>query len=208
MNFKELQDEVIASRFREAQRPRVKRWVNWRYQWVNSVANWPWMEPIVETVAFTDPLTLDSDVVRVLHVHDVDNDVELRYVNLTDWRRLYADSDTGTQPSTYTLDASTGGATRLLLGPPSSVTGSLQVIFHARPPALEDDLDEPQWPENWHFLITLGAISTGLKIENDPTWEALETEFLAALQMMKDEILPPLQPEPRQFGRELFDAWY
>lgn len=207
MNFLELQDEVIASRFREAQRARIKRWINWRYQWANALADWPWLAPISETVTFANPLTLDSDVLRVLNVHDVDNDAELKYLSLVDWRRWYADSDTGDTPETYTLDATTAGGTRLLVGPPSSATGSLEVIFQSRPASLVENLDEPVWPEAYHYNLVLGATSTGLKLENDPTWEALETEFLANIEVMKTEILPPLQPEPRQYGREYFDVW-
>lgn len=207
MNFLELQNEVIATRFRDGQRDHVKRWINFRYQWVNALADWPWLAPMSETVTYTSPLDLDSDVIRVLNVHDTDNDSELKYMALIDFRRYYSDSDTGSTPETYTLDASTSGGMRLMLGPPDSATGSLEVIFQARPAELSDDAESPVWPTAYHFALVLGATSTGLKIENDPTWEALETEFLAAIDTMRTEVLPPLQPEPRQYGRELFDSW-
>lgn len=209
MNFKEIQDEVIASRFRENQRPRVVRWINWRYQWVNALADWPWVTPVSITVPvpFTTFEFPDS-YIRILNVHDVDNDTDLAYVPAHEFRRMYLDSDTGTTPETYTLESGASGFDTIFeFGPPSSTTGSLEILYEARPPELDGDTEVPLWPIAYHYNLVLGATATGLKLENDPTWEALETEFLAAVEVMKTQILPPLQPEPRQFGREVIDSW-
>lgn len=208
MEFFELQTKVLDTRFREARRPQAKDWINWRYTWVNAQADWPWQAPAQQDFDIAgNELAVGVNVSRILNVRDVTNDSDLKYLAGVEFKRMYSETDTASTPETYTLDTDDTGAVVLKLGPPSAETTTVEIAFTRRPLMLVADTDVPLWPENYHYLLVLGAASTGLKIENDPTWEALETEFLAGLDTMKTDILPPHQPEPRQYGRELTDAW-
>lgn len=207
MNFVELQNEVIGTRFREAQRESIKKWINHRYTIVNAQAEWPWLSPQQTTITYTgSAYTLASDTQRILRVMDVDNENDLVYLPAPDFYALYTDPAEGGDAVHYTIESLSDDLT-LTVGPLGGSALTLQLIGDIRPGLLVLDDAEPLWPEQWHFELVLGAVATGLKIENDPTWEALETEFLADVQMMKEELLPPNQPEPRQFGRQVYDLW-
>lgn len=213
MEFSEIQDAVIGTRFNEGQRDSAIQWINWRYQWVNGMEEWPWMAPVNGTFAIGgNQMIIGANVIRILSVYDNDNDIELQYLDPNEYRRTYLNSDEGTTPETYTITIPDGASLNVYdevikLGPPSSATNSLDIVFRKRPPDLAANNDVPVWPSAYHFNLALGAIATGLKIENDPTWEALETEFLAGVDAMRTEALPPGEPDTRQYGRELFDAW-
>jgi hypothetical protein len=208
VNFVELQNEVITFRFREGQRTSVGRWINLRYQGVNAQADWPWLYPHMRTLAWpggSSPVPLLGSDRRLSGVYDDSNDVPLAYLPYEQFQEMYGDSATdGGDPAHYTIHDS-GTDAELLLGPLGSPAVSLKLIGETRPAELVAATDEPLWPEHWHYSLVLGASSTGLKLENDPTWEALETEFLANVLLMKEEVLPPHQPEPRQFGRVVFE---
>jgi hypothetical protein len=204
MQFVELQDEVIQARFREGQRDSVKRWINKRYTFVNGVADWPWRWPARSTLTTLadGTVALPADAVHVEQVFSAARDYELPFMDWREFQTTYLGSDqTADDPLHYTLDRSG------FLHVAPAAAADLVVNYTGRPSELVANTDEPVWPEHWHFTLVLGATSTGLKLENDPTWTALETEFLADVELMKDELLPPHQPEPRQFGRQPYDAW-
>jgi hypothetical protein len=103
MTFVELQNEVILTRFRESQRASIQRWINWRYQWVNSQADWPWISPSLSTLAWTgsaQTMDLDEELYRrLVEVWDDDNDVPLMYRPLDDFLRIYGGPRPGTSCS-------------------------------------------------------------------------------------------------------------
>jgi len=53
------------------------------------------------------------------------------------------------------------------------------------------------------YLLVPGAIATGLKEENDPTWEPLEMEFRTIIDEMREFYLPTMRPYGNaQYGRD------
>jgi len=69
---------------------------------------------------------------------------------------------------------------------------------------MNSDNDTPVFDEAYHPLLVIGATATGLKMENDPTWGALEQEFDAGLQAMVEELCPPDHATTLQYGRDSF----
>jgi hypothetical protein len=68
-------------------------------------------------------------------------------------------------------------------------------------PMANDD-DEPIWDRGHHYLLATGGMSTGLKMENDPTWQALEAEFQQAFELMREDLLPPDRTITTQYAAD------
>ena len=62
------------------------------------------------------------------------------------------------------------------------------------------DTDYPVFPSEYHYLLVLGATATGLKMENDPTWTALEDEYREILMTMQQDLSADFVPN--QFTRD------
>ena len=48
----------------------------------------------------------------------------------------------------------------------------------------------PIWDEQYHYILVVGAIATGLRLENDPTYPQMEEDFDGQLASMQDYYLP------------------
>lgn len=68
-------------------------------------------------------------------------------------------------------------------------------------PMVEDD-DYPVWPVEWRYIIVAGAISIGLRNENDDTWQPLEEEFQTGIQLMRSTFLPGDIGVTSQYGTQ------
>lgn len=207
MNFGELQDEVIEFRFAEHRRGSVQRWINMRYSEVNAMNDWPWTVPLQTTVAIVDGEgELPAGAVRLLEVYDPAAALRLPYMEYEDMHALYFDSDPDTgDPDVYSIKAP-----NVLVVAPTPSTFTLDITYSDRPLHLTLDTDEPAWPEEFHYALVLGAAATGLKLENDPTFEPLDAEFYSMVNAMKTEVVPAHIPENRQYGRDMlgYDAWH
>lgn len=215
MTFGEMQAEIIRLRFAEIDRDSIKRWINLRYQWMNAQADWPWSRiSIAHTLTSgSRTVTLSTSathgaykrVIRVTRASDPVGDLPFLPPE-----QLFSSEDyllsNGGDATAYTVKTNVG-ALMLHFNLLAAGDTSYQVYGESRPLPLSATSDTPIFTENWHYLLVIGATATGLKMQNDPTWEALETEFLAGVESMKTEMLPPEQPEPRQFGRDLEMPW-
>jgi hypothetical protein len=54
---------------------------------------------------------------------------------------------------------------------------------------LLNDSDEPLLPEEFHMAPVHGAISEGLRLENDPSWEAAEADLQTSIMDMRKSYL-------------------
>ena len=210
MSFLELQNEVITFRFREAQRGSVKRWLNQRYAWVWAQATWPFKleAPSALTLAagsWTAPFATATDVLRPLNVYN-DNGDPLRYLTPPEFQRLYEDTTGTGRPEDYTV---INGA--IFLGPLTDsdytftasyerMVSKLNSVGVMQPGLLSADDDYPVYDAGFHYMLVMGAIATGLKMVNDPTWEAIEDEYRAMVLVMQQELLPADRGETIQFG--------
>lgn len=207
MNFGELQNEVIEFRFGEHRRHSVRMWINMRYTEVNAMNDWPWTVPLQSTVTVSSGEgALPTGAVRLLEVYDPAAALRLEYMPYEDLHALYFDSDPDTgDPERYSVKA----PATLVVAPTPGGDFTLDVTYQDRPIMLEDDNDEPAWPEEYHYALVMGACATGLKLENDPTFEPLEGEFYAMVNAMKTEMVPAHIAENRQYGRDMlgYDGW-
>lgn len=209
-----MQDAVIAARFNANQRESVKHWLNQRHAQVWGFADWPWKTVSLVTLDVTsgdNTPTLASDVDFPTAVYD-DLGTRLLAMQETDFDDYFIysqiNSSTG-RPSAYKWS---NGVLTLGPTPGSNYTyrysyqRKLGVLvgganYSAR--VLTDDTDTPMWDAQHHYLLTQGAIATGLKIENDPTWKPLEEDFLMQLDSMREEYLPSvLVTGGLQYGRD------
>jgi hypothetical protein len=55
--------------------------------------------------------------------------------------------------------------------------------------------------DGYEYFLVPGAMSLGLKLENDPTWPPLEAEAQAGLQALVDLLDPEQRTETRQWGK-------
>jgi len=212
MVFLDMISEIINFRFNQTQDLYVKRWLNMREQQVWAATEWPWKKLTNVTMqidAGDSALDLPVAVRRVINVYDQDGQ-PLSWIPPDEFAsRNRAVAPQGV-PSEYTLSSN-----QIILSPTSAGVYDFSIdyergIFHydgsntkANGP-MSVDTDYPAWDEAWHWILVPGAMATGLKMENDPTWEPLEQEFVTGLDAMKEDLLPPSHASTLQYGRDTF----
>jgi hypothetical protein len=219
MDFKSLQDDVISARFKEAQRTQVSRWLNHRLAWVQSRQDWPWRLRILdvtypvgavsdESIDAGHAVSLGASYSRVLDVVDADTQGVLRWLNHSELIRssTYITNEVGI-PDGYAVyraasGADSAGVPFLIFNRLVDTDRSYAVSALAAPTQMDADTDDPGIPEEFHQMLAIGAIATGLKRENDPTWQDLEDEFMGWMAAMETAHLPPDTPDNLQFGAD------
>lgn len=67
--------------------------------------------------------------------------------------------------------------------------------------AMSADSDLPWWPDDFHYFLVDGAIATGKRQRNDPTWQADEGFFQNGLERLAETMIPLERIGlPRQWG--------
>lgn len=84
-----------------------------------------------------------------------------------------------------------------------------RVIYALARGQLDNDTDQSVFPEPYDYVLVLGAIATGLKLENDPTWPSMEEEYNDMLAAMIDTLIPPDRAKNLQYGRDElgYESW-
>lgn len=213
MNFRQMQDEVIAFRFHESQRAYVIRWINQVYQQVWVAADWHFKyiySNNLNVVAGSSTPVLPGDFGNVISVFD-DQGFQLTYLTPQEFSSLWR-GNTGTgKADTYTV---VGGTLHLGITPSTSLTYTMDYmrrVSHlddgvtAAAGFMDSDNDTPLWDSEHHYMLVPGAMALGMKESNDFTFGPLEEEYKMGLAAMVDEMIPPDTPENRQYGRDL--AW-
>lgn len=213
MTLDEIVKEVVQIRFKASQRESAKRWVNVRYQAIWGYADWPWKRqgPIdmplvvgnanpVLPVGFLRPIIVFDDTggeVEWMEPDEFDRIHRYQQVNNTRARPdcfKWVDNviTLGPAPdSAYTFGLSYERKMTYLQGGTTPATGQLT-----------GDNDTPIWDQSYHYILVHGAIATGLRLENDPTYPAMEEEYEAMLASMQDHYLPTASPSGHlQYGR-------
>lgn len=208
MTFKEMQDDLVNQRFGENKRDQTKTWLNTRMGMIWAMAEWPFKKTDRETAAVdaSGVVTMPSTFRRMNWMETADEG-RIFYQTPAEFRATWGagNADSGSAPVNYTV--LNGVAYVRPHGASSVYIAYDRKMCHLANGTtltagiMDSDNDEPVWDEEFHHVLVSGAMSTGLKIENDPTWESLEAEFGMIVAWMREEYLPPDGAETKQFGR-------
>lgn len=120
---------------------------------------WPWLEnrnSAVSITANTNSAALPTDFRRALAVFNSTDMIPM--VELTgkrEYRRLYPAGIVSTGvPIHYRFQANT-----IEVFPTPTATTTIALDFAAKPGTFSNDTDIPEWPEDWHDLLTEYAIA-------------------------------------------------
>ena len=215
MTFKEIQDECIAIRFKESQRTSIKHWINMRYQFLWGMADWPWKRVGPVSIALQKGISnpvLPSDFERPILMYDEDGEgVSWLPPDELDANYFFETLDgTSGKPESFKWVDDV-----ITVAPPPDQAYTYHLVYErgmtymqggTTPTTglLSGNTDKPIWAEAYHYILVPGAIATGLRMENDPTFPQFEEEFGQVLQSMQDHYLPTIGVFGNiQYGRDL-----
>jgi hypothetical protein len=213
MTFGEIQAEVIRTRFKEGQRESVKLWINTRYQGIWGFADWPWKRQgpvdIAVTTGSANP-TLPTGFLRpVMVFDDIGNELEWMEPDEFDREHRYLQLNDVTARSgsfKWVDDVIT-------LGPTPNADATYSLVYDRKLTYLSGGStpmtgfmvnanDVPIFDAAYHYALVVGALATGLRVENDPTYPQMEDEYSGLLSSMRDHYLPTASPGNHlQYGR-------
>lgn len=213
LTLSDMRGELIQQRFGAGLQTSIDRWLNARYASVWSDQEWPFKRIHREQWDITGAMPQMPVAWAATTRLETSDGIELQFLlpdDFDDWYPVGA--PIGSKPESYTV---IGG--QLIIGP----TAGAQTLFHSYeirvvhynasdvkvPGVLLLDTDYPFWPEEYHYMLVVGATATGLKLQNDPTWDALEQEFTVHLEAMADDLIPPDQYGTVQYGRDQLDNY-
>jgi len=212
MNFKDLQDEVLATRFDESQRPRVKRWLNLRYQWLWNQADWNFKHvpasDFVITGGSATP-TMPGDFARVGELYD-DQGTPLGYLKPSDWDEynLPPNQASNVRSSYFTV------IDRQIYLYPTPSAATYKLSYKRRLSHVDasvgviggifvEDGDQPLWPAEHDYVLVVDAVILGQQMSQDPTWTMLVEQRDQLLASMKRDLVVEQAEQFEQWG----DFW-
>src|SRR5436190_5406243 len=176
MTYKELQDAVMTVRFDEDDRPRIKSWLDLRYQWIWSQANWTFkyvsLAPLAVTSGDATPAML-PDFAKAQSLFDELGN-PLVYVDPDDFDFLTAQPTTFGRPSLYTV---ANRQISIFPAPSANVNYKLSYtrrLSHVDPilgivgGTMQVDDDQPLWPAEHDYVLVIDTAILGQQISNDP----------------------------------------
>ena len=205
MSFADLYNEVLTIRFGQENLVQAQRWVNEAYGRIWNTDEWIFKYGRVTnltTTAGQNTLgSLPADLGIPLGLWR-DDGYPVLYMPPRDfWNTWAAFTDTGS-PQWYTLIDQ-----QIFLGPTAKDSlNTYQMVYEKRWLPLVNDTDQPAVPAEHHYLIVSGALSTGMRLYNDFTWEFQEQAFQQGIQEMRREWLIDQRGEATQWGRDQIEA--
>jgi len=209
MSLLQIRTELNEQRFGPNMDSSLSRWIRLREGMIWSDSEWPFKRVRRSALsASTATPTMPSAHWKTVSLERSDG-VEVTYMRPVDFNRAYPTNDSSTGgPDAYTV---LNG--QIILGPTPSGSISLYHSYDRRPSHYNDsdvltvgtmtlDTDYPVYPAEYHYVLVAGAMASGLKVQNDPTWDALEQEFQQLLNLMREDLLPPDQYSTNQYGRD------
>jgi hypothetical protein len=190
MNFLQLQDAVMGDRFDDSQRGDVKSWINSAYWSAWSAERWTFRNKTVQvgvTAGLQTVTGIPTDFQRAESLQNAQG-MGLQYLEP---RRFYARYYDDTQTITGLPESYTILDNVFTIGPASSETRSDYLLtYETAYTALFLDTDVPLLPEGSHVqVIVFGATATGLKTQNDFTWQFFIQEYMAGLDSLRSDYL-------------------
>jgi len=198
MTFVQIQNAVLADRFRESQRSDCKQWINHRYAWIWALEEWTFAEAVSATpVPTANQRVLASVPADFGQAISLLNASGRELTPMADMRAFYARYGDGAKgdPEAYTVVGSA-----IHLGPIPQSTSTCTLVYRKEPTALAGDSDVPALPEGFHFALVHGAAAEGLKLQNDPTWQAFEQDFQASITTLQRRFVQGIRASEEQFG--------
>ena len=179
MNRSEMRVEVQARGFSHLSDTRVNQFLNSAYQELAVLENWP---QLYGTASGAAPLTV-ADLRTVLSVFDTAQGTrKIEYADERDLRDSYGDVSVTGSPHHYWVD---NGVIRTY-----PVGGTLSVRYVKTPAELDDDADEPVFPEQYHEIVVLGALRRAYQdSDNFEAAEAIRQEWAFQLEIMRGSLL-------------------
>ena len=188
--FLDMQNAAMADRFDESQRGSVKNWLNSAYWQLWSVENWTFVQGVVSNASVTSGVqTLggvpaDLNTVRSLIRGDGTPIHQMPMLELQD--RYY--SPRSLQFGLPEQYADLNGV--IYLGPiPNETSADYQLIYDKEFTALINDMDVPAIPVGAEMAIVFKASATGLKLQNDFTWQFHEQDYQEQLDALRRNYL-------------------
>lgn len=193
MTFKAIVDAVLSDRFGEGKRGEAQNWVNHRYWWLWSLEPWPFKFA-------TDAVTVTSgqqalggvatDLKTVFAIYRADGAPLERIRDPADFFDRYV---TQTPAVSGEPEAFTTFGTSVLIGPTPNVSSSAyQMLYEKECALMSADADVPALPAGSHFALVHGGSAEGLKLQNDPTWQAFEQDFRDTITILRESYLNPV----------------
>ena len=187
--FLELQDAVILGLLDPSDRAAAKTYINHRYGWILALEEWSFLNATdnVTVTAGSQTVTgLPTNFGIPIGMWDSGGN-PLRA--MSDWRAFLSRynanlSDSGT-PEAYTVIGSS-----LLVGPtPDTTASDFLLAYELEAPALVADADVPIIPSLFHVALINGGRAEAMKMQHNPTWQAVEQDFLASIDAMRRRYL-------------------
>lgn len=197
MTYKDFQDSVIATRFDESDRAEIKRWLDLRYQWIWSAADWNFRRVAMSTLAVAGGSrtpAMPSDFSRPNRLYD-DLGCRLDYLAPAKWEERFLGDTSSVRPVAYTVSDR-----QLYLGPTPDKDYSFSLSYDRRlshvDPSLgviggtmQDDGDQPLWPAEHDYLLVVDTVILGQQMRQDPTWQTLIRQRDELLEGMKRDLV-------------------
>lgn len=189
LTFLQLQASVMSDRFAEEQRGDVKNWINAGYWQTWAAEEWTFKYG-TSTVSVTSGSTavsgLPADFAVARSLQRGDGTI-FEYLTPTEWQRGYYSPRA---PYTNLPDSYTIINGQMFVGPASSETASDYLLVYEKEfTALVNDGDTPAIPSGADMALVFKASATGLKLQNDFTWQFHEQDYQEQLDAMRRSYL-------------------
>ena len=205
MSFSDLVTEVENLRFNSAQSTQIQRWINDRYAALWNADEWTFKygqaTGLTTTANSTVLGNLPSDFGMSLGIWR-DDGYPVLYVPPRDFFNTWAASTQTGSPQQFTVINQA-----ITLGPAAMDSlNTYSMVYEKRLTPLVNDADLPAIPSQHHYLLVTGALSMGLRLYNDFTWEFQEQAWQTGIQEMRQEWLNDQRGENTVWGRDEVEA--
>lgn len=189
MDFAALQDEVLSDRFGVEKRDATKNWLNYRYGRLWGMEPWTFKNQISTlNVPMNTQSIARGTIGRISALWD--STLSPNYQGTMPLRPedfyYFASLSAGT-PYNWTVIGD-----NIVFDRPMGSARTFTVVNEKPFTALVNDTDVPLIPSEYHLVLASGASSHGLRLENDPSWEAFENDWSQGIEDMKKNYLTPV----------------
>jgi hypothetical protein len=187
MTFLELQNATLTDRFSESKRADSKTWINYRYGRLWAQEPWAFKTQSTPLAVTSGALSVAKGAVGdILSIQDATDTTTFRPLVATRPEDFYSYARTTGSgfPYTFSIIGNT-----LYFDRPMDMNRTLTVLSELPFTPLAADGDVPLIPSEFHYALAAAARSEGLRAEQDPSWQAEEDAFKAAVEDMRREYL-------------------
>ena len=187
MNYGDITTAVLGNRFPQSSLGSAQQWINARYAWIWTTEDWTFKRGTddVTTTANSAFLATDfpTDYEGCYGLCFGDDGFELLPMRSGDFHSEFYSTSPG-RPYAYVSRAGT-----IYLGPTPDAVYPLTLDYRKAFVPLVNSADIPAIPAAFHYTLVTGAVALGLKMLNDPTWQATDQEFTNGIDVMRQVYL-------------------